>query len=229
MSHLRHCKKNRILSQVRHSLVFRRVSQVRHYPYGHSGLSLPWCGLTNLPMDFEAWAARNGLLDEIHRLEAKGFMERRRRRDGTDAVARVTEAGFEALRTGKDPEALWNLKWDGLWRLFLFDLPADDYKTRKRFLRALRGCGCGCPQGSVWICCRLPPGMKPVLNDRETNPGALVVMEARRKGGGGGRRPGFFHWMSQSGHSTWWRRRRREGRISGRFGLKCPGNVARQA
>jgi phenylacetic acid degradation operon negative regulatory protein len=52
---------------------------------------------------------------------------------------------------GRDPEACWARKWDGLWRIVIFDIPAAHVKTRFALLRYLRNHGFGCLQQSAWV------------------------------------------------------------------------------
>jgi len=136
----------------------------------------------NLTESFEGWAYRNGLLDQIHRLEAKGFLERNPDAEDKEPFVRLTNAGVAVAMNGRDPSKLWREKWNGMWNLFMFDLPADEHRMRKRLLRALRESGCGCLQGSVWISCRLPGDLKPFLKNEGARPSSLLVLESKTKG-----------------------------------------------
>ncbi len=131
---------------------------------------------------FEQWAYRNGLLRRIHELEAKAFIERTRDPDSFKGFLKLTDAGMKATLGGRDPEQAWDAPWDGKWRLFLFDLPSDQHALRKKFLRALRACGCGWLQQSVWISPTLPEEMKEFLDHTDDRPGALILLEALSRG-----------------------------------------------
>ena len=76
----------------------------------------------NLTESFEGWAYRRGLLRQLQRLERQAFLERSPSASG-DRLYRLTDAGrLEALH-GRDPEASWQRRWDGRWRMVLFDVP----------------------------------------------------------------------------------------------------------
>ena len=104
----------------------------------------------NLTDSYESWAYRNGLLRELHRLEARKFLERHGL--GPDErVYRLTQHGRVYALGGRDPEECWARKWDGFWRMVTFDIPAAHVKTRFALHRYLRSHGFGCLQKSVWI------------------------------------------------------------------------------
>lgn len=136
----------------------------------------------NLTESFEGWAYRNGLLDQIRRLEAKGYLEKKPESGSREPFVRLTDAGFAVAMGGQNPEKLWCQKWHGTWKLFLFDMPASEHRLRKKFLRALRESGCGCLQGSVWISCRLPGPLKPFISNEAARPSSLLVLESKTKG-----------------------------------------------
>jgi len=136
----------------------------------------------NLTESFEGWAYRNGLLDQVHRLEAKGFLERNPEAGRREPFVRLTDAGMAVAMSGRNPEKLWKTKWDGVWRILLFDLPSEEHRLRKKMLRGLRRSGCGCLQGSVWISCRLPNELKPFLQRPDTRPSSLLVLESKTQG-----------------------------------------------
>src|SRR6185295_4510945 len=52
---------------------------------------------------------------------------------------------------GRDPEKCWKRKWDGYWRVVVFDISAKEDKTRNALHYYLRNHGFGCLQRSVWI------------------------------------------------------------------------------
>jgi phenylacetic acid degradation operon negative regulatory protein len=106
--------------------------------------------LRNLTDSYEAWAYRNGFLQELYRLEKERFLERHGL--GPDErLYRLTQHGRLHALGGRDPEACWARKWDGLWRLVIFDIPAAHVKTRFALHRYLRNHGFGCLQKSVWV------------------------------------------------------------------------------
>lgn len=116
---------------------------------------------------FEGWAYRSGLLPQIHRLEADGFLERRSPGDGLGLFVKITEAGRLRALGGRDPEHEWSTPWDGKWHLVLFDLPAKERALRRKLLRVLAGNACGCLQGSVWISPRKPAFLESLKGERD--------------------------------------------------------------
>jgi phenylacetic acid degradation operon negative regulatory protein len=104
----------------------------------------------NLTDSYEAWAYRNGLLRQLQRLEKERFLEHHGL--GPDQrLYRLTQHGRLYALGGRDPEACWARKWDGFWRIVIFDIPAAHVKTRFALLRYLRNHGFGCLQRSVWV------------------------------------------------------------------------------
>src|SRR5688572_29838820 len=104
----------------------------------------------NLTDSYEGWAYRNGLMRQLDRLEKEKFLERMGQ--GPDQrLYRQTQHGRVHALGGRDPEACWARKWDGFWRLVIFDIPAAHTNTRFALHRYLRSHGFGCLQKSVWV------------------------------------------------------------------------------
>ena len=62
------------------------------------------------------------------------------------------ESGSNAhARRSIDPNAQWSRKWDGRWRIVVFDVPIGNDRRRQQLRRRLREQWFGCLQGSVWI------------------------------------------------------------------------------
>ena len=99
---------------------------------------------------FEAWAYGNGFWDQLRRLEKARLLESQGE-SGLGRIYRLTESGRQAAVGGRDPVAEWARKWDGTWRLVLFDVPIAHAVTRNRLRNWLRQRAFGCLQGSVWI------------------------------------------------------------------------------
>lgn len=134
----------------------------------------------NLTNSFEQWAYRNGFLAAIHRLEARGLIERRAGR--APLRYRLSPLGRLAALGGKDPQALWSARWDGLWRVVVFDIPMQDGALRTRLRRHLRSAGFGYLQDSVWISPRpIPENLRSAL-DQAGYPEAITTLEARTRG-----------------------------------------------
>lgn len=104
----------------------------------------------NLDDTFESWAYRNGLARRLEILEQQKFLERRPASD-LSRVYRLTAEGRRAALGGCDPVERWERKWDGRWRMVLFDLPVDASALRVSMRRFLLQHGFGYLQQSVWI------------------------------------------------------------------------------
>src|SRR5262245_55011078 len=85
----------------------------------------------NVTESFEGWAYRKGLVRQLQRLERQNFVEQSRSPKG-DRVYRLTERGRLHALHGRDPEAGWQRRWDGRWRLVLFDVSESRRTTRNK-------------------------------------------------------------------------------------------------
>lgn len=130
---------------------------------------------------FEYWANRNGLLRQIQRLEKKAYLERQPG-GSCDRIYRLTPKGRLAALGGRDPEQLWARKWDGKWRILMFDMPKAPQRPRARLRKVLLENGFGCLQGSVWITPDpLDKIRKQLRGDR--HPSSLLLFEGNTIGG----------------------------------------------
>lgn len=136
----------------------------------------------NLEQSFEGWAYRNGLLGQIRRLEAQGFLESHRDPESGKRLHRLTETGRAAARGGSDPENAWSTQWDHRWRIFLFDIPERERSKRRQLTRALAGAGCGCLQGSVWISPSTSPAIEKLVVGDDPDCSHLLLLRADSKG-----------------------------------------------
>lgn len=103
----------------------------------------------NWDQSYECWLSRNGLLKRVRYLEAQKFLLREGK--STAWVYQLTKRGRVVALGGRDPVEHWQRPWDGVWRLFVFDLPLTHQRARKPLLRWLRQRGFGYLQDSVWI------------------------------------------------------------------------------
>lgn len=124
---------------------------------------------------FEDVGLQGEIARHIHRLEAKAYLEHQPG-GAKDRLYRLTEKGRLAALGGLDPTREWARPWDGRWRFFCFDMPANRSAERTRLWRALRNRRFGCLQGSLWISPD-PAGQlrKELKGDR--HPASLVVLE----------------------------------------------------
>ena len=136
----------------------------------------------NLELSFEGWAYRNGLLNQIHQLEARGWLESRQDPASGKRLHRLTEAGRAVALGGHDPEKSWARPWDRKWRIFLFDIPELQSSKRRQLNRALAKAGCGCLQGSVWIAPSAPPEIEKLVESDDPDCTHLLMLFADSKG-----------------------------------------------
>jgi len=132
----------------------------------------------NLTDSYEGWVYRNGLLRQVATLERNQLLERDPNALG-DRLYRLTEKGRLHALGGRDPEIQWSRRWDGQWRLVLFDVPMEQHVHRGRLRRYLRARGFGYLQGSVWITPDPVYGEREILAGGKTNVESLLLLEAR--------------------------------------------------
>jgi phenylacetic acid degradation operon negative regulatory protein len=132
----------------------------------------------NLTESFEAWAYRNGFLRQLQRLERQQLVERQSIDPGP-RLHRLTEAGRLCALGGRDPVARWKRKWDGRWRLVLFDVPENCRQTRDKLRIQLHHRGFGYLQNSVWITPDDAKAERALLADGPVDVESLIVLEAR--------------------------------------------------
>jgi hypothetical protein len=104
---------------------------------------------SNMTRSYDAWRYRNGFDQRVNALRKRGFLEPKRKRRG--AGYRLTKTGRMHTLGGRDPNAQWSRKWDGRWRIVVFDVPIGNDRRRQQLRRCLREQWFGCLQGSVWI------------------------------------------------------------------------------
>lgn len=92
----------------------------------------------------------------IHRLEKKGFIERGIREN--EVCIRLTEKGLEELARRKQREKekkilnkLKEEKWDGCFRVVIFDIPEENKRIRNVLRQTLKVLEFKPLQKSVWI------------------------------------------------------------------------------
>lgn len=139
----------------------------------------------NLTDSFEQWAYRNGLSRQLAQLRKQKLIEQKQVKNATGRVPvlnrayRLTDQGRMQALGGRDPESLWNRKWDGRWSLVVFDIPNADSKMRARLRQCLRRHGFGCLQQSVWIGPHPVDEEEKLLSNAQVDVKSLILMEAR--------------------------------------------------
>jgi phenylacetic acid degradation operon negative regulatory protein len=132
----------------------------------------------NLTESYESWAYRNGLLQQVSRLERQQLLER----DATspnDRLYRLTARGRLRALGGRDPEERWARPWDGRWRMVLFDVATAQNAQRQRLRRYLRDKGFGYLQNSAWITPDPLEEEREILGGGKINVESLIFLEAR--------------------------------------------------
>jgi phenylacetic acid degradation operon negative regulatory protein len=132
----------------------------------------------NLTESFEGWAYRNGFLRQLQRLERQQLIERQPT-FSCDRLHRLTEAGRLRALGGRDPEVHWRRRWDGRWRLVVFDVPEGRRGLRDKFRKQLHYRGFGYLQHSVWITPDPVNEERKLLSDGPADVGSLILLEAR--------------------------------------------------
>jgi phenylacetic acid degradation operon negative regulatory protein len=103
----------------------------------------------NLTETFEAWEHRARIQRHLRSLTRSGYITVTGR--GNQRTLKLTKSGRSAVAGGNDPQIQWARKWDGCWRVLIFDLPASDPELRMRLWRWLRSQRFGYLQQSAWI------------------------------------------------------------------------------
>lgn len=135
----------------------------------------------NLTESFEGWAYRNGHLHTLAWLEHKAYLERQAG-PTVQRIYRLTQKGRLHVLGGRDPAQWWSRRWDGRWRLVVFDVPESQPGARLRLRRLLRAHWFGCLQKSLWITpCPVDELVKN-LNPSGGDVKSLVTFEATSAG-----------------------------------------------
>lgn len=137
----------------------------------------------NLDQSFECWAYRNGFLRQVDKLAGSGYLERRGGSGADGRLFRLTERGRLQALGGRDPAREWNRRWDGRWRVVLFDIGEERSAQRDKLRRYLRARGFGYLQHSVWIS---PHPLEPeidALKGAAIDVESLILLEARPAAG----------------------------------------------
>jgi DNA-binding transcriptional regulator PaaX len=126
---------------------------------------------------FESWNYRNRLCLDLLQLRRSGMIECQGLRGRNQAPWRLTKQGRLAAVGGIDPLSRWSRKWDGRWRLLLFDLPERQQRLRLNLWRWLRRERFGYLQQSVWIVPDTITETSIPLRQLKLTPESLTVIE----------------------------------------------------
>lgn len=134
----------------------------------------------------KAWrrASRAGRLSqELRRLELAGLLEQRGAGPVDSRLYRVSKLGQRALWGPSDPPSRWARRWDGTWRMALFDVPQSEVALRVRLRRKLRELHFGWLQNSVWLSPDPVSELVQALAGARAEVESLLFMEGRPAGG----------------------------------------------
>ena len=130
----------------------------------------------NLTESYESWAYRKGLHRQLDCLEHAKLVEVVREAD--QRIVRLTEKGWLLAVGGRNPEERWSRKWDGRWRLILFDIPREQSGLRQKLRRYLKARGYGYLQFSFWVSPdKMDPEIK-LLAGETVDVQSLLMMDA---------------------------------------------------
>ena len=133
----------------------------------------------NLHQSYEGWAYRRGLLRQADTLAGRGYIERHAGHGPDARVYRLTEKGYLHALGGRDPEFEWNRRWDGHWRMVLFDIGEEEAARRNRLRHYLRSRGFGYLQHSVWISPHPLEAENRALAGSAIDVESLILLESR--------------------------------------------------
>jgi phenylacetic acid degradation operon negative regulatory protein len=132
----------------------------------------------NLTDSYEAWIYRKGLQRQLVSLEKRLLVESKCVQSNQRLV-RLTERGRIHAVGGRDPEVQWTRRWDGLWRIVLFDVPMAQNLRRDRLRKYLRARGFGFLQNSAWITPDPLRHESDLLLGLNADVSALIFLESR--------------------------------------------------
>lgn len=136
----------------------------------------------NFDRSFESWARRQNWRPALRNLRRRGYVTPAPDRTRKAVRPELTPEGRRFSAGGVDPEEAWGRPWDGQWRAYVFDLPAERNSLRKRLVRRLRQRRYGFLQNSVWI--RPDPFDPADLHGLQLGPFASKVMPFESRGAG---------------------------------------------
>jgi len=132
----------------------------------------------NLTDSFEEWVYQNGFRDQLSALEKQKLLECQRLSDG-QRLHRLTEAGRLSALGARDPVSQWKRRWDGKWRMVLYDVPQTRSSDRTRLRRSLADRGFGYLQNSVWVTPDPLTEERAALTSATVDVESMILLETR--------------------------------------------------
>lgn len=166
-------KKTRISDLILRTFVFgfRVLGEI------DSILTNPYRYMYSLPYGEEA------VVNSVQRMVRTGYLSRDGR--GRKAKYRLSEKGKERIRQKISRFLTDDVKWDGLWRLVIYDIGENQRRDRDHLRKFLKSLGFGMLQRSIWIS---PHSVKDELETFLEESGmreAVLVVETKYVGGWG--------------------------------------------
>lgn len=93
-------------------------------------------------------AERYAFYQLLRRLRKEGFIDQEKDMDQDKIILKLTEKGKSYMRL---ENALNKEKWDGKWRLVIFDIPESKRKLRNTLRQKLKEWGFKYWQKSLWV------------------------------------------------------------------------------
>lgn len=121
--------------------------------------------------------------DAVQRMVRTGYLSREGR--GKKAVYRLTEMGEQRVREKISMFLIEPVRWDGRWRMVIYDIEESERRSRNRLRRFLKSVGFGMLQRSIWVS---PYPVRAVLEEFLEESGmkdVVLVAEADYVGGWG--------------------------------------------
>ncbi len=127
---------------------------------------------------FESWAYPGDLMRQAERLAQRQLIERDPKHPRKPRY-RLTHEGLLHTLGGHYPPDRWARKWDGQWRMVVFDISKGHNTLRQALLRYLRQRGFGCLQDSVWITPDPMDEERRLLRREMTNVEQLILLNTQ--------------------------------------------------
>ncbi len=125
----------------------------------------------------DGWLTEHAMFRRLTHLEKRGLVVRSQNSAGW--IMELTAEGRRHTQGPRDPQALWNRPWDGLWRQIIFDIPVAENAARVRLVRWLHQHYFGYLQDSVWITPDPIGKISKTLQSVNRNADMLAILESR--------------------------------------------------
>lgn len=101
------------------------------------------------PYHFFQIGTRSGYYKAVERLEKRGMVTKIRRENRI--FLKLTEKGRTQIKKHREAGKIRSRRWDGKWRLIIFDIPEEKNRLRYLLRKYLKTLGYAKVQRSIWI------------------------------------------------------------------------------